>query len=284
MMVFLNGQFVPEAEAKVSVFDRSFLYGDALFETMRVQNGIPFRWHQHWSRLLKGADFLKLTLPYEESTLLTHAHELIALNQSPNCLLRLHLSRGVGVRGYSAKGADQPLVILSTHPAPVIDPQNPPQWKLATSSLRIQAGSPLTQPKHANRLLQVLAKTEAEALKVDDALLLSSDNSVVETSSANLFWTDGELLFTPPLSTGALNGITRQIVFELCQNLRIGIHERPVTTQVLQQSQGVFATLSSLGIVEITEIDKTDIRKGSPLFENLRRAYWKLLAKETASN
>jgi len=283
MMVFLNGQFVPEAEAKVSVFDRSFLYGDALFETLLVRNGIPFRWHQHWSRLLKGADFLKLTLSYEESTLLIHARELIALNQSPNCLLRLHLSRGVGVRGYSAKGADQPLLILSTHPAPVIDTNNPPAWKLATCSLRIQAGSPLTQSKHANRLLQVLAKTEAEALKADDALLLSSDNSVVETSSANLFWTDGELLFTPPLSTGALNGITRQIVFELCQSLRIGIHERPVTTQVLQQSQGVFATLSSLGIVEITEIDKTDIRKGSPLFENLRRAYWALLAKETAS-
>ena len=282
MIVFLNGEFIAESEAKVSVFDRSFLYGDALFETMLVRNGKPFRWHQHWSRLAKGADFLKLTLPYEESTLLAHAQELIALNQTPTCILRLHISRGVGVRGYSIKGADKPTVLISTHPAPVIDPQNPPQWKLATSSLRLQAGSPLTQSKHANRLLYVLAKTEAEAVKADDALLLSSDNSAVETSSANLFWTDGELIFTPPLSTGALNGITRQIVFELCHSLRVGIHERPVTTQVLQQSQGVFATLTSLGLVEIIEIDKNDIRKGSPLFENLRRAYWTLLAKETS--
>lgn len=282
MMVFINGEFVPEAEAKVSVFDRSFLYGDALFETMLVQNGKVFRWRKHWSRLEKGAVFLKITIPFEEEELLVRAQEIITRNESPDCLLRLHLSRGIGTRGYSPKGADAPMLIMSTHPVKAIDPQNPPTWKLATSSLRIQADSPLNRTKHANRLLQVLAKAEAEALKADDALLLSSENSVVETSSANIFWTDGLGIFTPPLNTGALDGVTRSVIFELCQGLGIDATERPITVQDLQQSQGVFATLSSLGIVEVTEIDRNTINRSSPIFERLRTAYWELVKRETA--
>jgi len=281
MIVFLNGEFAPEAEAKVSVFDRSFLYGDALFETMLVQNSNVFRWRKHWSRLEKGADFLKITIPFEEEELLAHAQELITRNESPDCLLRLHLSRGVGTRGYSPKGADAPLLVMSTHPAPVIDPQNPPTWKLATSSLRIQASNPLNRSKHANRLLQVVAKAEAEALKADDALLLSSENSVVETSSANIFWTDGIGIFPPPLNTGALEGVTRSVVFELCHTLGINAAQQPVTVQDLQQSQGVFATLSSLGIVEVTEIDKVILNTSSPVLSRLRKAYGELVKRET---
>src|SRR5258707_280259 len=118
MIVFLNGQFVPEAEAVISVFDRSFLYGDGLFETMPVFNGKPFRWEQHLERLQRGSEFLQIQLPFAADVLLSFALELLSKNQMPDCLLRVTLSRGVGVRGYSPKGAEHPSLIMSLHPAP----------------------------------------------------------------------------------------------------------------------------------------------------------------------
>jgi branched-subunit amino acid aminotransferase/4-amino-4-deoxychorismate lyase len=99
MIVFLNGNFVAEDQALVSVFDRSFLYGDGLFETMRICRGKPFRWEAHWDRLSHGADFLKLRLPFTGSALRGFTAELVARNQMPEALLRLTVSRGVGPRG-----------------------------------------------------------------------------------------------------------------------------------------------------------------------------------------
>src|SRR5579872_7032026 len=117
MIVFLNGQFVPEESAVVSVFDRGFLYGDGLFETIRIFKGKPFRWEQHLERLQRGAEFLKIKLPFSCTALPKFADELINKNQMPDALLRLTLSRGVGIRGYSPKGAEEPTVVMSLHPA-----------------------------------------------------------------------------------------------------------------------------------------------------------------------
>src|SRR5258706_2598985 len=98
MYVFLNGGLVPEDRAVVSIFDRAFLYGDGLFETMRIFNGKPFRWEQHFDRLKRGAEFLNIQLPFGSGALLGFVHELIAQNQMPDSLLRMTLSRGVGPR------------------------------------------------------------------------------------------------------------------------------------------------------------------------------------------
>src|SRR5438067_521506 len=121
-LVFLNGKLVLEREAVVSVFDRGFLYGDGLFETMRVANGNPFRWKQHWHRLNCGAKFLGIRLTFSETELRKAADRLVAENALPESLLRLSVSRGVGPRGYSPKGADHPTTVISLHPAPKINP------------------------------------------------------------------------------------------------------------------------------------------------------------------
>src|SRR2546422_8771556 len=125
MIVFLNGQFVAEEQAVVSVFDRGFLYGDGLFETVPVYGGRPFRWAQHLERLARGADYLKIRLAFSPKELRKLAGELIERNGMPNALLRLTLSRGVGERGYSPKGADSPVVVMALYPASPADPQNP---------------------------------------------------------------------------------------------------------------------------------------------------------------
>src|SRR5207244_1057875 len=101
----------------VSIFDRGFLYGDGLFETLQVRNGKSFRWNPHLERLKRGADFLKIKLPFSAKKLREIADQLIAKNKMPDSILRVTLSRGVGVRGYSPKAAKSPTVVMSLHPA-----------------------------------------------------------------------------------------------------------------------------------------------------------------------
>src|SRR5438874_2265770 len=133
MRVFVNGQFVPEEEAVVSVLDRGFLYGDGLFEAVRIFNGQPFRWFQHLERLQRGAEFLGIKLPFSPDALRGFAEELILQNEMPDSLLRLTLSRGIGPRGYSPKGAEQPTIVMSLHPVPALHQEKAPRWRLVTS-------------------------------------------------------------------------------------------------------------------------------------------------------
>ena len=281
MIVFLNGQFVPEEQAMISVFDRSFLYGDGLFETMRVTNGKPFRWWDHMERLRKGGDFLGIKIPFGCKTLEKFAAELIAQNKLPDALLRLTVSRGVGPRGYSPKGADKPVLVMTLHPFSGAPSTGPARWKLATASFRLPAGEKLAHFKTANKLAQVLARAEADAAGADEALLCNTEGFVVEGASSNLFWVEGETVCTPPLASGILAGVTRAVTLELCQQLALPFAERQITPDGLRQSSGVFLTLSSLGVVEAKELD--DIRLTSaPLVAHLREAYQRLLTSETA--
>jgi len=280
MLVFLNGQFVSEAKAVVSVFDRGFLYGDGLFETLRVFNGKSFHWAQHLQRLQRGADFLKIKIPFSANSLRDFADQLVAKNKIPNSLLRLSLSRGAGVRGYSPKGAEHPTLVMSLHPAPALDPKNPPRWRLITSSFRLPSGEPLAQFKTCNKLPQILARAEADAAGADEALLLNTDGHVVEASSSNLFWIERDTVCTPPLASGILPGVTRAVVLEICKSLGLATCEADISTKKLRRAPGVFLSLSSWGVVEALSLDGV-VLKQSPLVEKIRLGYWDLVRAET---
>ena len=118
MQAFLNGRFIPEAEAVVPISDRGFLYGDGLFETLRVSRSHPLWWTRHTARLQSGAELLRITLPWPCDQLRSFALELIEKNALPECLLRITVSRGSGARGYSIKGANTPTLALTLHPVP----------------------------------------------------------------------------------------------------------------------------------------------------------------------
>lgn len=277
MIVFLNGQFVPEEQATVSVFDRSFLYGDGLFETMRVTKGKPFRWWEHMERLRKGGDFLGIKIPFACKSLEKHAAELIAKNQMPEALLRLTVSRGVGLRGYSPKGADKPIVVMTLHPFSGAPASGPAHWKLHTASFRLPAGEKLAHFKTANKLAQIMARAEADAVAADEAVLCNTDGFVVEGASSNLFWVEGDTICTPPLASGILAGVTRAVTLELCQKLGLVSAERQITPENLRRAQGVFVTLSSLGVVVAAMLDG-EFLNHSPVVEKLSTAYAELLA------
>lgn len=287
MIVFLNGRFVSEADAVVSVFDRGFLYGDGLFETIRVSRGKPFRWAAHMERLERGARFVGINLPFASTQLLGFAQELIARNAMPEALLRITLSRGVGVRGYSPKGADCPTLVMSLHPfgAPISESANPADrgapilWRAHVANVRLPAGDALAQFKTCNKLAQVLARSEAEAAGAHEALLLNTDDHVVEAATGNLFWIKGGTVFTPPLADGILRGITRGVVIELCGHTGLAVKEADVTPAALKQVDAAFLSLSSYGVVALSAID--DVPLGSsPVITKLAQAYNALLSAE----
>ncbi len=284
MTVFLNGQFVPEAAATVSVFDRSFLYGDGLFESMLVSAGKPFRWLPHMERLERGAEFLGIKVPFTRAALADFAAELIAQNKMPEALLRLTLSRGVGVRGYSPKGADNPVLVMTLHAigAPSTASASsdraetvlgaPLRWRAHTATFRLPAGESLAQFKTCNKLSQVLARAEAEAAGADEALLLNTDGFVVEAASSNLFWIEGGTVCTPPLASGILAGVTREVVRELCVKLSIPCRESSIRPTELARADAAFLSLSSHGIVELAQVDGVKLGS-SPLIGQLHATY-----------
>lgn len=271
MFVFLNGKFVPEKKAVISVFDRGFLYGDGLFETIRIFNGIPFRWPQHMQRLQQGAAFLKIKPPFTPAKLHIFANKLIAKNKMSDSILRLTLSRGVGTPGYSTKDANKPTLVMSLRPAPRLD-QKISQWNLITSSFRMPSNDPLARFKTANKLSQILARAEADAQSTNEALLLNTNGFVVEGTSSNLFWIKRGTIYTSPLIAGILPGVTRSVVFEIASKLKILIREENIRMKELVKADGIFLSLSSLGIVEAKSLAGKKLKK-SPLTAQIARTY-----------
>lgn len=281
MHVFLNCKFVSEERAVVSVFDRGFLYGDGLFEAVRIFNGKPFRWAQHMQRLRQGAQFLKIKLPFPPGELLAAALKLIAKNKMPDSVLRLVLSRGAGTPGYSPRDAKKPTVAMVLRPAP--DSKKAAQWKLITSSFRLPANDPLAAFKTCNKLPQVLAKAEADAAGANEALLTNTNGFVVEAASSNLFWVKGRAIYTAPLMAGILPGVTREVVFEIAARLKIPVRETNIRCKELARVDGIFLSLSSFGIVEAKSLDGRILRK-SPLVSRVASAYEEILINSSACN
>ena len=277
-VAFVNEKFVPEEQAAISIFDRGFLYGDGLFATIRVCNGRPFRWRRHMLRL-HGANFLHINIPLPDAKLREYATELIRMNNMPESVLRITISRGIGRRGYSPKMATAPTITMSVRPL-AADPGRRPTWRLRTSSFTLRSSDPLAYFKSCNRLVQVLARAEADEAGFDEALLLNDGGFAVETASGNLFWMDQEDVCTAPLGAGILPGVTRSVIFEVCDALGRRVQERAVTREKLLQAQGAFASMSSLGVVEINAIDETPIPR-TEFIGAIREAYEDVVRWET---
>lgn len=279
LQVILNGEFVPEERAVVSVFDRSFLYGDGLYEAIPIVGGRPFRWAQHLDRFARGAALLKIRCPFSDEAMRRFADELVARNNLPDALLRITLSRGVGQRGYSPKGADAPTLVMNLHPLPPPDAEVVKRWKLITASQRLPAGEPLAQFKNANKLPQILARVEADEVGAHEALLQNSDGHVVEGTTSNLFWIQADTVNTPPLVAGILPGVTREAVRDICRSLEINFCERDIKVEELKRTDGVFLSMSSMGVVLAESLDG-DLMPEPPLVRRIHWAYCELLTRE----
>jgi aminodeoxychorismate lyase len=275
MLVFLNGQFLPEAQAVVPVNDRGFLLGDGLFETMRVAGGKPFRFAQHLERMTRGADFLKIKPPFTPKELEKFVAQLIEQNKMPDAILRVTLTRGAGERGYNFNGECKPTLAITLHAAP---PENHIEWNLITSSFRIPAADPLSSFKTTSKILHVMARAEAKGKNADEALLINTNGEVAETASGNLFWVYDDNICTVPTGRGVLPGITRAVILEICQTLGLPVNKRVIKPEALRNSEGIFVTQSALGIVPVASFDGEPVTP-SPLVDQIAQAYNEMLAK-----
>ncbi len=268
MLVFLNGKFIPEEQASVSVFDRSFCLGDGLFEAIPIYNGKAFLVQKYLARLQAGADFLKIKLPFTPMQMVAWMEELFRKNEMPNGILRLQLSRGVGRRGYSPEGATSPFLVMTSHPFRTSESVS---CKIIISSVRVLANDPLARFKTSSKLSYIVARAEADAQSADEAMLRNQLDNIVEATSSNFFWIENQTVCTPPVSSGALPGVTREVVLELCRKLQINRAEKNLPWKNLSLVSSAFLTSSGFGIRAVTQIDAREI-PGSPIITKLRDA------------
>jgi branched-chain amino acid aminotransferase len=235
---------------------------------------------QHLDRLRRGAEFLRITIPFPIDSLLDSANELITRNKLPRALLRITLTRGIGPRGYSPANAQMPTLVMSLHAAPESSETQPAAWNVVISSIRLAPGDPLNAFKTCNKLPQILARMEADAAGADEAILLNTEGYAIEGASSNLFWVENETVCTSPIASGILPGVTRELILDLCRSLSIPQRETCILPAELHQTSGIFFTVSSLGVVEATSLNHRAVPK-SAVARHLLQAFRTTLINDT---
>jgi 4-amino-4-deoxychorismate lyase len=230
----------------IAAADRAVQYGDGLFETIRCEQGAP-RWlERHLARLARGC--ARLTIPPPDRAQLEGEVRALAAGAARG-LVKIIYTRGVSAtRGYAPRGAPQPTRIVSWHPWP----DRPSHWqagfRAALATLQLGENPAIAGIKHLNRLEQVLAALEAEALEVDEVLLASPSGDLVCGGMSNLFLIESERLITPPLERCGIEGIMRGLVIEAAVKVGLQVAIEPVTTARLLRAGSVFLTNVRLGL------------------------------------
>lgn len=276
-VVWLDGRLVPAAEARISPFDRGFLLGDAVFETMRVYAGSPFREAEHLARLRRTCGLARLPYPEDLPRAVRAVLEANALQEAS---VRITVSRGVGGRGASPRGAG-PATLLVT--ASAVEPR-PEVWTrgLHVVTASLPHATPLAGAKTTNYMANVLARIEAEEKGADDALFVDAAGHVVEATQANLFLVEGDALATPPLSSGCLPGVTRALLLQLAPSAGLRPVERPLRVADVAAADEAFLSASVLEVGPVVAVDGRRIGTGVP-GEAARRLHT-LYRKEAAGS
>ena len=263
---WLNGELLPFESARLPLSDRGVLLGDSLFETLAVLRGRPFALDAHIERLARGIRFCGFQQTPTPAALAHAARAIVSAEVAggapPHGALRITVTRGPGRRGYSPAAAGPANAFLVFHAGD--DPCTPhPGWRLRTSSFRLPQGDPLAAFKHGSRLLHVLARAEAEAHDADEALLLNTRGEPAECASGNLLWFDGNMLCHAERDSGALAGVTQDLVVGLAKRRgwQTGTTGMRVPVQEALCQGGALVVLSTLGVVPVLSIDGTECRQ-----------------------
>lgn len=251
MWIYLNDRMVDEAEARISVLDRGFLYGDGVFETVRIYDGSPVWLTRHLARLTRSCQAINLGLPIPEKHWADLFQQVIDTNHLEHALIRLTLSRGPA----ASDVGEPPTVVLFPRSLPDLTAH---QRRNGVPITLIRRPSPLAYPARAktlNYLNNLLAKQEAVERSAFEGLLLTSDGHLAECSMSNIFFIKNDVLHTPSLECGALPGITRGVILEVSPTLGLQTQEGQYTADILQEADECFLTSSGLGVLPVATID-----------------------------
>jgi len=276
MKVWLDGKVVEGADARVPVTDHGFLYGDGIFEGIRAYSGRVFRLADHMRRLAGGARAVGLQLPGGIDGIREVVLETLRAHGQPDAYVRLIVSRGVGALGVDPTTCTEPRLVCIADDVRLYPPETLARGlALVTSSWR-RPGPDVLDPrvKSLNYLNNVMAKQEARRSGADEALILNGRGLVAEASVANVFAVRDGRLETPPVSEGALAGITRATVLELADDLGLPAGERSLSRFDLLDADEVFLTGSGARVVPVGSLDGASIGAGpGALTKRLSDAY-----------
>lgn len=286
-IIYLNGDFVPKSEAKVSVFDHGFLYGDGVFEGIRAYNGRVFRCTEHIDRLYKGAKAINMQIPLTKEEMTSALLETIKRNGLKDCYIRLVVSRGAGDLGLSPTKCPKPTVVIIADEI-ALYPQEMYEkgLKVITSSVRRNSPACLDpQIKSLNYLNNIMAKIEADRHGVPEAIMLNHEGVVAECTGDNIFIVVDGKLYTPPIYVGALDGITRDLVIGICKKLGLELQEKEFTLFNLYNADECFFTGTAAEVIAVTEVDGRTIGSGveGPVTKKILSEFRKITQVEGTS-
>jgi branched-chain amino acid aminotransferase len=255
MKVSINGVLMEAAQARIDPADRGYTLGDGVFETIAVRRNAVRHLALHLARFRAGANLLGIPLPGDDQHIAGMIGAAITGNDVKECVVRMTLTRGPGVRGLATPPQPTPTLLITVAPLP---PPADPAKVIIAKSTRRNEHSPLSRIKHTNYLDNILARREAEAAGADDALLLNTAGRVAESTVANIFVLVDGFMLTPPVGDGALPGIMRGEAIKLAKG-----EEGEVTPEKLMRASEVFLT-NALGIRPVTHIDGKPVGDGEP--------------------
>jgi branched-chain amino acid aminotransferase len=264
--IWLDGKFLEKEDAKISVYDHGLLYGDGVFEGIRVYSGRIFRCADHLNRLWDSAKAIRLAIPYTREELTVAMQETIKANNLTDCYIRLVVTRGAGYLGLNPNKCPRPtaFIIAETielYPREMYDKG---MAVITASVIRNHPNAVSPRIKSLNYLNNILAKIEATDAGVPEAIMLNHDGNVAECTADNIFIARNGTLYTPTITDGILEGITRNVIIELCARLKIPCVEKTLQRQDLYIADECFLTGSAAEVVPVTKIDARTIGTGAP--------------------
>jgi branched-chain amino acid aminotransferase len=285
LLLYLNGEFVPQSQASISVFDHGFLYGDGVFEGIAVYSGKPFRLEQHVLRFFDSAKAIDLQIPWTQSEVSKAIMETIRKNNLSDGYVRPIITRGIGTLGLNPDYCSKPtflIIPLHAKDYPLMGFKDKTARAIVSTIRRNPSFCTPASAKTLNYLNNILAKQQANAAKVDEAIMLDWTGLVSEGTGDNLFLVKKGCVFTASLHCSILPGVTRTAVLDACRNLGVNTIETELTLHDLYTADEVFLTSTSLEIQPLVEIDGRKVGNGTEgkITLRIKKRFYEMIAKD----
>lgn len=275
--VHVNGELVPKEDAKISVYDHGLLYGDGVFEGIRVYGASVFLLKQHVDRLYEGARAIRLEIPISREQMVEEVNNTVAANKITDGYVRLVVTRGGGYLGLDIRKTENPQVIIIADTI-TLYPEETYEKGMAlvtASTLRNHPAALNPRVKSLNYLNNIMAKCEATLAGCQEALMLNHKGEVSECTGDNIFIAKGGQIFTPPKDAGILEGITRNTVIDLAKDAGLSVHQETMTRHDIYVADECFLTGTAAEVVPVVSLDARAIGDGTPgpITRDLRKRF-----------
>ena len=274
-LVYLSstGTAVPPAEAKISVFDRGFLYGDSVYETLRTSGGHIVEWELHLERLRRSALGIALAIPFSDAHMLEVVRDTLRRAGNEDSRIRIIVTRGAGPIALDMREAESPQLVVFVME---LVPLRREAYERGIAAVIVEGNRGIQVGlKTGNYLANILALRQATDLSGEDAIMTNEEGAVAEGATSNVFMVRGSGLSTPSLGTGVLEGITRHTVLRLTRELSLGPVETTILPDELRGADEVFLTSTVRGVMPVTTLDGARVGRGTmgPVTRRILDAY-----------